>query len=240
MHLTELIPDMVRHVASFLTVEEYAVLVHARPWDEVIVPLARNYIETILSQYNKLGQGQIGTYEKLSEYDRYYDEYGENIIPDEGYCELVITDIEDNYYLEITRHDKPLRASEFKQYVYMLGAQKGYLYQYTATEPGMIMDPRDPEDLCFEYGRHINTTVYPREPTNHSEEYLIEKREKIKEVLRVLHAIAVDVYSMKNGTRYENGFMYQISMLVPDGTSYSLELRQISIIIGTTPTGNKC
>jgi hypothetical protein len=233
--MIDLIPELIQHIISFMDLEECSALLCIKPWAEVITANIIVLIDKTLVEYgSKFGQIQQGEHIRKTQsanYCSYLDDlYEQNPLDDRRPHDISSVTINSNYTLEIFKHDKKLYEDEFRQYVEMWCATKGYLYPYVVESPCMVMESRDPQDKVEEFGetqgyQSRNYTVYyPDKTWQESEELASVKKEHFFRVLRMMDLIKVDVYSMENGTRYENGFDYQIFFLMPDGTTFYLDL----------------
>ncbi len=234
--MIDLIPELIQHIVSFLNLEDCEALLCIKPWAEIITSNVLVLIDkTIIQTGNKFQQLHSGDYSrKVNSSERTgNDDADENFFWRPPYDVFGVS-LHTTYTLEINKHEKKLYDDEFQQYVNMIGATKGYLYPYVVTMPCLIMEPRNPQDLVSELGEvqffassdvinweHVHLRGISWEEARRIE---AERKEPIFKVLKLMDKIKVDVYSMESGTRHENNFNYQIFMLMPDGTTFALEL----------------
>ncbi len=234
--MQDLIPELIQHIVSFLNLEDCKALMCIKQWAEIITFEILFFIDaTLAHRGNKITMTQWGEHvrKRASRFSSSYDDdfYDQEPIEGEPYDVFSVL-ITSNYTLEISKHDKKLNEKEFCQYVNMLGATKGCLCPYVVEEPCMIMESRDLQDRIDELGPtdgyittiYIDKTVYPNETWQEADMLEKSKREQLFRVLKFMDLIKVDVYSLESGTRYENGFNYQIFFLMPDGAVFLLDL----------------
>jgi hypothetical protein len=224
--MIDLIPELIEHVISYLELEECTPLLCIKSWDEIIAKRILALVDETLAKYDnqweQLHKGSHRTKEICRRYDYEDDDSPYNT------WNITTTTITQKYTLEITKHEKKMHPEEFETFVNMLGVDTpGYLYPYVVSAPGLIIQAQDPNELEQENGMISdeycaeNVIDWSIDDVENFEE---AKKESFLKILELMGLLAVSVYSTEQGTKYQDSFSYQVLMLMPEGTSFTLTL----------------